>query len=165
MKKIGKIVVVMAILGAVGGYIYIKSTAAQIGEKAPEIRAKLIDGTLFKLSDLRGEYVVLSFWGSWCGPCRSEAPQIVALDAEYKEKMHLVTMAFEKNAESGRAVSKLGGYSWKYQIIEESSLLLLSQTARDYGVSSIPAIFLISPEGEVMKPSTIAEIDSFLSKL
>jgi len=165
MKRIGRIVVIIIIVGAAAGYFYIKSTDAEIGEPAPEISATLMDGTSFKLSDLRGEYVVLNFWGSWCGPCRAESSEIIALHSEYADKMNLVTIALEKNAESGRAVSKLDGFTWKYQIIEETSLLFMSQTARDYGVTSIPAIFLLSPEGVVLKPKTIADIDLYLSKL
>lgn len=165
MKKIIVIIVLALVLVVVGVFIYIKATAADVGEKAPEITATLLDGTKFELSELRGEYVVLNFWGSWCGPCRAESPDLVKLQDTYSDKMTLVSIALEKDGEDGRLVSKLDGYKWKHQIIEETSLLFLSQHARDYGVASIPSTFLISPDGVILEPRALHEISMFLSEL
>jgi thiol-disulfide isomerase/thioredoxin len=43
---------------------------------APDVQGELLDGAPFRLSDLRGMVVVLNFWGSWCAPCRAEAPEL-----------------------------------------------------------------------------------------
>ena len=164
MPKFLKITFLIAAALVVIGFIYLKWTAADEGDQAPEIQAELVDGTDFKLSDLQGDYVLLSFWGSWCGPCRVKAPLLVALHQKYKSKLKVVSIALEKNAAAGKMVAKQDGFTWKYQIVEESSFVMLSSTAQKYGVTEIPTMFLISPEGILLGKKTLAEIEEIITK-
>lgn len=52
--------------------------------KAPDISGKTLTGSRLSLSDYRGSVVVLNFWGSWCAPCRAEAPDLAALASRYR---------------------------------------------------------------------------------
>ena len=130
---------------------------------APEIESKLIDGTPFKLSELRGNYVVLDFWGSWCGPCLAEAPKLVKLHEKFGEEVVFVSIAFEKNDQRWKQTSERLGFDWKYQIVEISPILLGSPISRAYGVSDIPAKFIITPEGKVIKGLDFNQMEEFLS--
>jgi len=68
-------------------YFYItRNSNMDADTLAPEIDTELVDGTPFKLSDLRGEYVLLDFWGSWCPPCRKENPHLVKLHEDFSDK-------------------------------------------------------------------------------
>lgn len=145
-----------------GFYLYFKYNSAATGEMAPEIEAILSDGSTFKLSELRGKYVVLDFWGSWCAPCRIENPSLVSLHNDFKDKIDVVSIALEKNLNSVKLVAKKDGFSWRYQIIEETSLVMLSETARLYGVTSIPTKFLIDPDGNLLGEMSFDEIRSIL---
>lgn len=165
MPKFLKITLLVAVSFVVIGFIYLKWTAADPGEEAPEIQAVMVDGSDFKLSDLRGDYVLLSFWGSWCGPCRAESPAIIALHEKYKDKLKIVSIALEKNAEAGRRVALQDGFNWKHQIVEESSFVMLSSTAQKYGVSEIPTLFLISPEGILLGKMSLEEVEKKMKKL
>ena len=147
------------------GFIYLKWTAADEGDPAPEIQAELVDGTDFKLSDLQGDYVLISFWGSWCGPCRVKTPSLIALHQKYKSKLKVVSIALEKDAAAGKIVGKKDGFTWKYQIVEESSFVMLSSTAQKYGVASIPTMFLVSPEGVLIGEKTLAEVEEIMDKV
>lgn len=164
MPKFLKVTLLITISLVIIGFIFLQWRAADEGEEAPEIQAELIDGSNFKLSDLRGNYVLLNFWGSWCGPCRAENPELVALHQKYGNQLKIVTIALEKDANAGKAVAKLDGFTWKNQIVEESSFVMLSSTAQKYGVTEIPSTFLISPDGILLGRKTLAEIEEIVEK-
>ena len=128
---------------------------------APEIETQLIDGTPFKLSDLKGSYVVLDFWGSWCGPCLAEAPQLVALHEKFGDRVVFVSIAFEKNDKRWQQTAERLGFSWKHQIVEISPVLLGSGIARDYGVSDIPAKFIVTPDGKLISGMDFDQMDTY----
>lgn len=150
MPKFLKITLLIAIGLVVLGFVYLKSKAASEGDLAPDIHTELVDGTDFKLSDLKGEYVLLSFWGSWCGPCRVKSPALIDLHRKYTSKLKIVSVALEKDAGNGVEAAKRDGFTWKYQIEEESRFVMMSSMAQDYGVTEIPTMFLISPEGVLL---------------
>lgn len=165
MSRIVKNVLFIAALIVIGGFIYLKLSAADEGDPAPEINAVLADGTPFKLSDLKGSYVLLDFWGSWCGPCRVKSPQLIALHQKYKSKLEVVSVALEKEAKAAEIAAKNDGFTWKYRIVEESSFVMMSPTAQDYGVTEIPTMFLISPEGILLGKKSLEEVEEILKKI
>jgi thiol-disulfide isomerase/thioredoxin len=164
MKKILISISLIILAGILASYLYVKASAASDGDEAPNFVAELVDGTKFQLTDLRGHYVLLNFWGSWCGPCRQDNPELVQLHEKFDDKLTIVTIALEKDGQAGKIEAVKDGFSWKHQIVEETSLVLLSSIARSYGVSEIPAKFLISPDGILLKQHSYKEIDQLLSK-
>lgn len=136
--------------------------APKNNSEAPEIKTELIDGTPFKLSDLRGEYVVLDFWGSWCGPCLAEAPELVKLHKKFGNQVTFVSIAFEKNGKRWKQTAERLGMNWKYQAVEISPVLLGSGIARDYGVSDIPAKFIVTPEGKLVSGMDFKQMEEYL---
>ncbi|MEM7374298.1 MAG: TlpA disulfide reductase family protein [Bacteroidota bacterium] len=154
--------------------LFIRLTGGSEGETAPDFSAQLIDGTDFQLSDLQGNYVVLDFWGSWCRPCLVENPHLVALHDKYKDQsfvdaegFKVVTVALEKNDNSWQRMAERFGFSWKHQIVEDAAFVVMSPIANEYGVTNIPAKFLIGPDGTLlMTDQPFSDIDRLLqSKL
>jgi hypothetical protein len=73
-----------------------------------------------------------------------------------------VSIAFERDDTRWRAVAQKAGMNWKHQIVEEVKVLLASSIARDYGVTEIPATFVITPEGKLIRGMNIEQIDAYL---
>jgi len=98
-------------------------------------------------------------------PCLKESPELVVLHKKHSEKLTIVSIALEKNGKSWRKAVAKYGYTWKNQIVDQNKFVMLSEIARKYGVSEIPAKFLISPEGKLMGRYSFEQIDDLLSNL
>ncbi|WP_025743280.1 TlpA family protein disulfide reductase [Aquimarina pacifica] len=163
MSKLFKcfVLVVAIILGVY--FMYIRYFSISDGERAPDFDTALIDGAAFKLSDLQGKYVLLDFWGSWCGPCLKEIPELVELHQKHPDKLIIVTIALEKDSFSWKKVASKYGFTWKNQIVDQNKFVMMSSIARKYGVTEIPAKFLISPEGKLIGRRSFKQIYSLFS--
>lgn len=163
--------IIIALL--VGFIIYSKlwNVEGMKGNLAPDFTAELIDGTTFKLSQLRGQYVLLDFWGSWCPPCRKDNPNLVSLYQQFYgqsfvdgDGFEIVTIALEKDNKRWQKAAAKDGFLWKYQIVKLSKIVLAAPLAIKYGVSSVPTKLLISPNGEIIGVNmTKEEISSYLT--
>jgi thiol-disulfide isomerase/thioredoxin len=142
------------IIYKVGSYLYFKPNYIT-GEKAPEFSTQLIDGSTFKLAEQKGSFVLLDFWGSWCGPCRKENPELVKFYNNYKgadlgngEGLKLLSIAIEKDENRWKQAIQADGLDWKYHT---SDLKYFdNEIAKLYGVREIPTKFLLNPDGEII---------------
>jgi peroxiredoxin len=118
------------------------------GAEAPDFAQNTTDDKSLKLSDLRGKYVLIDFWASWCGPCRRENPNVVRMYQEYKDKGFEILgvsldqakpnwlQAIQEDQLTWKHVSDLKG--WKNEV------------AALYEVTGIPKTFLIDPQGKII---------------
>lgn len=118
------------------------------GSEAPEITLPDPDGKTQKLTSLRGKIVLLDFWAAWCGPCRRENPSLVAAYAKYHDKgFEIFQVSLDKTKSEWVAAIKQDGLNW----IHVSDLKFWnSPVARQYGIQSIPANFLLDKEGRII---------------
>lgn len=144
------------------GYIWL--TAAEKGDPAPDFNAVLYDGTPFKLSELKGQYVLLDFWASWCGPCRRENQNLVRFYQNNKDKVVIVSVALERDKRNWKRARESDGLVWKHHIVEEETIMMGSSIARAYGVNSIPSKFLIDPNGVIVSEGTLNEMEEIINK-
>jgi len=113
-----------------------------IGRTAPEINATLLDGTPFSLAALRGRVVVVSFFASWCTPCRAELPALSELAAR-RHDVAIVAVNVDRDQEAAR--SFLASLRVQLPVILDNSAVALGR----YGVVSMPTTFVIDRRGTV----------------
>ena len=121
-----------------------------IGVTAPDFIQNDINGVPVKLSSFRGKYVLLDFWASWCGPCRQENPNVVKAYNKYKDK-NFTILSVSLDKASGKAdwlaAIQNDGLSWT----QVSDLKFWNnEVAALYSITSIPANFLIDPNGKII---------------
>lgn len=136
-----------------------------IGRTAPSFAAPLLSGGSFDLEQTRGKAVVLSFWASWCGPCRLELP---ALDALAKERDDVAIYAVNVDRNRGAAQRFLQAVPIDLPVVWDNQAMALGQ----YDVTSMPTMFLMDAKGTVKFRKTgfsrekgLAELEGALEAL
>ncbi|TFV97386.1 AhpC/TSA family protein [Algoriphagus kandeliae] len=122
--------------------------ALAIGAVAPEIALPGPDGEIKKLSDLRGNYVLIDFWAAWCKPCRAENPNVVRLYKEYNSKgFEVFGVSLDRDRDDWVQAIADDQLEWT----QVSDLQYFnSEAAQTYQIQAIPATYMIDPEGKII---------------
>lgn len=119
-----------------------------VGDIAPDFTAPNINGASQELYASLGKYTILDFWASWCGPCRVDSPNLVKVHNSYKDKgLSIFSVSLDKDKKSWEKAIENDKLSWDHV----SNLLRWEDPiAATYGVSSIPQLFLLDENGNVI---------------
>lgn len=137
--------------------------AAVVGAPAPDFELKTPEGVPVRLSDLRGRFVVLNFWATWCGPCRLEMPDLEARAVAYADRLTVLGVNFDESPEEVEVFREDLGITFP---------LLLDpggRVQRLYRVLGYPTTFFVDEQGTIrshhvglMSPD---QIDGYLQEL
>ncbi|GLR19793.1 TlpA family protein disulfide reductase [Portibacter lacus] len=143
-------------------YFYMKPKFRN-GEDIPKIEATLIDGKEFNIDELSGKYVLVDFWGSWCGPCRKENPSLVKLyekyhDQEFKNAsgFEVVSIAIETDESKWKRAIEMDKLIWPYHIVQLDRFS--SPIAKEFGVREIPTKYLLNEKGKIISVNATIDI-------
>ena len=127
----------------------VERLAAFSGDKpAPEFTQELLAGGEAGPQDYRGKILLVDFWASWCGPCRRENPAVRAMYEQYRDDgFEILGVSLDKDRNRWAAAVEKDGLTWP-QVSDLGGWS--NAAARQYGVSSIPATFLLDREGKIV---------------
>lgn len=130
-------------------WYWYRTPHVRAGETVPDFQATLVTGEQLRMSDLRGKYVLLQFWGSWCGPCRRENPHLRALyDKFHAQGFEIFSIGIETNPIQWQRAMQQDGMIWKYHTSElksfDGSIPVM------FNIKSIPTTILVNTDGAIM---------------
>ncbi len=137
---------------------------------APPFSLETPSGKEMNLSDFHGQYVLLNFWATWCGPCKMEMPSLESLHRQFKGAPFTV-LGVSNDLFGSRVVAPfIKAYDLTFPVLLDPQ----QNVSKRFGVHSLPTSFLIDPDGKIIgvlagadncaKPETIAYFESLLNQ-
>jgi cytochrome c biogenesis protein CcmG/thiol:disulfide interchange protein DsbE len=120
------------------------TTPASKAMQAPDFTLQTLDGRSVKLSDYRGQVILLNTWASWCPPCRAEMPDLEAYYREHKED-GFVVLAINDEEDASTVASFIQAQGFTFPVLLDPGGKVMSQ----YGVRGLPTSFFIDRNGMV----------------
>lgn len=127
--------------------------------------AKDLDGKEIRIADYKGKVVMVDFWAAWCGPCMTEAPNVVRTYVKYHPKgFEIIGISLDHTKDQMLKAVKEKGMTWRQYFDGRGWENAVSQA---YGIQAIPATYLVGPDGKVITnqtrgPKLEAELENLL---
>lgn len=119
------------------------------GSQAPDFEMKDPDGKIVKFSDLKGKFVYIDVWATWCGPCVEEIPYVASLHEKYKndKRVAFVSISIDEDVNKWRAKIDKDKPEWLQFNVEEG---IESKMCKEYLISGIPRFMMFDDKGKII---------------
>ena len=136
-----------------------------IGNVAPALNFNNPEGKLITLASLKGNYVLIDFWASWCRPCRMENPNVVKLYNKYKDQGFTVfSVSLDNNVEKWVNAIEKDGLTWPNHVSDLKQWR--TEATKIYGFRGIPYTVLIDKKGKIIAKNLRGEsLDTKLKEI
>lgn len=133
---------------------YVKEEAVEIagfqkGTMAPDFKLATLTGDNVMLSDYIGKKVILNFWASWCGPCKSEMPHMQKYYERYSGLENVEIIAVNMTSEEGKGERAVADFVKEYELTFPVLLDSAGHVMELYEIFTIPTTFMIGTDGEI----------------
>ena len=138
------------------------------GTEAPDFVISTKDnGQKISLKSLRGHYVVLDFWASWCPDCRKISPNVEAIAKEYQGKdLTVVAVSFDIDKEAWVKYINRNGAPINEVHVSELKKMKESAVAKAFGVQWIPSLYLLDKDGKVLLATVeVSKVEAMVKTL
>ena len=146
--------------------VVLPASAETLSGKAPDFTLKSNTGKNLKLSEFRGQVVMLNFWASWCGPCRQEMPILEQIQQRYNS-LGFTILGVNVEEDSSKAKAMLREVPVSFPILFDTS----NKASKLYKVSAMPSTVLIDRDGNLRylhkgyKPGDEAQYKKWVKQL
>ena len=113
---------------------------------APEFQLDGLDGKPLSLASVRGKVVLLNFWATWCGPCRAEIPDLIALQEKYSGKLQIIGLTVDED-DAGVVREAVARTGINYPVAMTSPEIRMKYG----GIAALPTSFVLDAQGRVMQ--------------
>ncbi|WP_346882074.1 TlpA disulfide reductase family protein [uncultured Algibacter sp.] len=135
--------------------------ATEIGAPVPSIKTtSTLDGNEFDINALRGKYVLIDFWGIWCGPCVKEMPTVKAFQEKHEDKLIVLGINVGDTKENIKKFINENGYTWQHLVNDDKNIS--DNFMNRFNVSGFPTKFIIDPRGNIVKKYIGGSDDAFI---
>ena len=132
--------IILAVVGVRSGAL----AATEVGQSAPSFKVVTLDGQTFDLSAQRGKVVIVSFWATWCPPCRKEMPELDAFYRRYHDKgLEVIGLSADRPHDRSDVVKVMQSFSYPAAMLEEAKVNDFADPA------ALPTTYVIDPQGIV----------------
>lgn len=121
--------------------IHFDEERPDLGVRAPDFELPTLDGKSVRLSALRGKPILLNFWASWCPPCRKEMPDLQEFFANYGDRIHVIGINWNDQAETVQEFLKQYGITY-LNLLDTNGKIFVR-----YGLTGLPTSFFLDEEG------------------
>ena len=140
--------------------------ATMPGAEAPDFTLNDPEGNPVTLSSLRGQYVIVDFWASWCKPCRAGVPAMKELYKKYHPKgLEIIGVSDDNNHDAWKKAIEQDQTPWIHVVDEFPEENKPARVISSYGVHYIPSYFLLDKEGKVIGKMEHEELEAKLAEL
>lgn len=150
--RIGALIVGFVLIGIIALFAFGRAedtveVSPAVGQLVPRIEGVSLAGEPFDIDDLRGQWVVVNLFATWCVPCQVEHPELVAFSEEHSAlgDPSLVSVVFADDDETVRAFFEERGGDWPVLGQQYSPVVI------EFGATAVPETFLVAPNGLVVE--------------
>ena len=141
------------------------------GKVAPDFEMSDVNGKKCRLSDLKGKYLFIDFWATWCAPCREEIPHMAKLQEHFAgdSRIALVSISVDANVKTWKKFLEKEQPAWAQYVVDAENNAILD---KEYRIFGIPHFTLLDPEGRFVQysfsrpsfPGCLEEIERIIGK-